>query len=41
MKDYEYEEENLDDFMENAANILSIACSFFQYDNFINILFEI
>ena len=23
MKDYEYEEENLDDFMENAANILS------------------
>ena len=23
MKDYEYEEENVDDFMENVANILS------------------
>ena len=23
MKEYEYEEENLDDFMVNAANILS------------------
>ena len=23
MKDYEYEEENFDDFMENVANILS------------------